>query len=269
MSHSRKPFTAVILAGDRASGDPVAQAAGVASKSLVPVGGTAMVVRVLEALEGAQEVGTCILCGPTRSAVDGDEGLRARVESGRVRWVESQATPSASAFHTLQSRPDGDPVLVTTADHALLNARMVDYFCSEARATGCDVVAAVARYDLVASAYPGTRRTVTRLRDGGYCGCNLFAFLTRESRAAADFWRRVETQRKKPLRVIRAVGWMAVIRYALGRLTLAEGLERISKRMNLKVCAVPMPFPEAAVDVDSVDDWTLVESIVADRDSSL
>lgn len=265
MNDSSALFTAVVLAGDRASGDPLAEAAGVPSKSLVPVGGTAMVLRVLEALDGAREVGSCILCGPDRTAVDHDPALHSVVESGRVRWVASQETPSSSAFQILQSLPAEMAVLVTTADHALLTAEMVDHFCAAARASRCDVVAGLARHDLVASAYPGTKRTVTRLRDGGYCGCNLFAFMTPASRSAADFWRRVESQRKKPLRVVGAVGWVAVIRYALGRLTLAEGLQRISHRLALRVGAVEMPFPEAAIDVDSVGDWALVQSIAANR----
>jgi hypothetical protein len=58
---------------------------------------------------------------------------------------------------------------------------------------------------------------------------------------------------------------MAVLRYLLGQLTLSEGLERISHRMKLRAGAVIIPFPEAAVDVDSVDDWRLTESIVASR----
>ena len=51
MQISETPFTAIILAGDRTSGDPLAEAAGVACKSLVPVGGRPMVLRVLDSLE--------------------------------------------------------------------------------------------------------------------------------------------------------------------------------------------------------------------------
>jgi hypothetical protein len=115
------------------------------------------------------------------------------------------------------------------------------------------------------AAYPKTRRTATRLEDGAYCGCNLFAFLTPRARLAADFWRRVENQRKNPLRVIRILGWIAVSRYLMGRLSLAEALDRISRRLGFKAGAVILPYPEAAVDVDSVDDLRLVENIVSNR----
>lgn len=257
------PFTAVVLAADRAPGDPVAKAAGVRYKSLTPVGGTPMVVRVIKALSVAQEVEACVLCGPHHSALEQHAELHARVESGQVRWIENRATPSSSAYYAMEAIPEHIPVLVTTADHALLTARIVDHFCSEARTTGCDLVAGLALYPLVAAAYPGIKRTVVRLRDGEYCGCNLFAFLTPRGRTAAAFWCRVETQRKKPVRVISASGWTGVLRYLLGRLSLPEGLARISRRMGLRVGAVLLPFPEAAVDVDTVSDWTLAQTIAS------
>jgi hypothetical protein len=67
--------------------------------------------------------------------------------------------------------------------------------------------------------------------------------------------------------VISAFGWLAVLSYLFRRPTLEQGLELISKRLGLRAGAVLMPFPEAAVDVDTVSDWKLVESIVANRTS--
>ena len=260
-----KPFTTVVLAGERRSGDPVAVEAGVSCKAMVPIGGSPMVFRVLDALREASEVGSCLLCGPRRSVVEGDRVLSERIASQGLRWLEGGSTPSTSALMVLESLPPDEPVLVTTADHALLTAEMVDHFCREARRTGRDVVAAVARHEVVSAAYPATRRTVTRLRDGGFCGCNLFAFLTPRARAAADFWRRVEQQRKSPVRLVRVIGWGSVVRYLLGRLTLEQALRRLSGRIGIGVGVVEMPFPEAAVDVDSVEDRRLVEAIVALR----
>lgn len=265
MDKPRTVFSAVVLAGDRKPGDPVAEAAGVSCKALTPVGGRPMVLRVLDALEASQEIGPVVLCGPPRAAIDQEEELRGRIDSGRVRWVESKATPSSSTFQVLKSLPDDIPVLVTTADHALLSGRMVDFFCAEARSSGCELVVGLASYKSVKAAYPHTRRTAIHLRDGAYCSCNLFAFLTPQSRDVAHFWRRVESQRKKTLRVISAFGWLAVLSYLLRRPSLQEGLKRISQRLGLSAGAVVMPFPEAAVDVDTVSDWKLVESIVANR----
>ena len=265
MNDSQQKFTAVVLAADRGPDDPVARAAGARCKSMAPIDGTPMVLRVLDALSESTAINARILCGPAQSIVDLEPDLDARIRSGEVGWMANLQTPSTSAYQVLQSLPEQTPVLLTTADHAMLSARIVDYFCTNARGTGCDVVAGVARHEAVTKAYPRTQRTATRLQDGSYCGCNLFAFLTPRARRAADFWRQVETQRKKPLRVIRVLGVMAVLCYLLGKLSLADALERVSRRLGFKAGAVIIPFPEAAIDVDSVADWELVQEIVSNK----
>jgi GTP:adenosylcobinamide-phosphate guanylyltransferase len=194
--------------------------------------------------------------------MEGSPELRALVESG-VRWIAPQASPSASAAAALASLGTDVPVLVTTADHALLSPEMVRHFLVAAGRTGADVAVALARHDLVRAAQPETRRTVLKFSDGHYCGCNLFAFLTPRGREMARLWQQVENERKKPIRVIGFVGWLAMARYALGVLSLEAALRRISRKTGLKAAVVEMPFAEAAIDVDSVADLELVRAIVA------
>ncbi len=264
MNSSDRPlFTAIVLAADRTAADPVARAAGVPCKALAPVGGRPMLLRVLDALHEAEEIGACIVCGPRAEVLEAEPLLKGWMENDLVRWVPPQATPSTSALFALESVPRQSPVLLTTADHALLSAGVVDYFCREARARACDVAAALAPHAATMAAYPGMRRTKTRFREGAFCGCNLFAFLTTEGRAAAGFWRRVEHQRKRPVKMLGELGWGVVLRYVLGRLSLSEALGHASRAMGLKVGAVILPFAEAAVDVDSEKDWRFAEAICA------
>ncbi len=256
-------FTAIVLAADRTPNDPVAIAAQVPCKALAPVGGRPMVLRVLDALVASGQIKTCILCGPPRAIVEREPLLQERLASSALSWLAPGATPSTSVAGALAAIPRGTPVLVTTADHALLQPEMVSHFCREAFASGSDVVAALASYPQIMSKYPGMRRTRTRFRDGDFCGCNLFAFLTPESHAAADFWRRVENERKRPVKMLGELGWTVVLRYLLGRLSLDDALQHISRKMGLRVGVVIMPFPEAAVDVDSAGDWDMVRDIAS------
>jgi len=224
-----------------------------------------MVLRVLDALGTADEVDRRILCGPPQSVIDQRKDLRSLISSGGVRWVENQQTPAASTYSVLQSLENVAPVLVTTADHALLTAQIVDTFCAQARNSGGDIAVGLALHESVLAAFPNTQRTATKLRDAAYCSCNLFAFLTPRAHQLADMWRRVEQERKKPLRVISVLGWVAVLRYLTGRLTLAEAEKRILRRLGIHARAVILPFPEAAVDIDTVDDWKFVETIVGKK----
>ena len=262
MESSTTPFTAIVLAGDRAPGDPLTEAAGVACKAFVPVGGRSMVLRVLDTLDAAGQVGACILCGPSQALIEQEPELNASIAAGRVKWIASRATPSLSTFHALQSLPHDTPVLVTTADHALLSARIVDYFCAEARQIEGDVVVGLTPYEGVVSAFPETKRTAIKFKDGVYSGCNLFGFLNPRAHRAAQFWRQIEQERKRPLKMMRILGWWAVVRYLMGRTSLDQGLEQISHKLQIRARAVLLPFPEAAVDVDTADDWHFVQSLV-------
>jgi GTP:adenosylcobinamide-phosphate guanylyltransferase len=261
MIESAASFTAIILAGKRPGKDLVAEAAGVACKSFAPIEGRPMVHRVLDALAGARQVGTRILCGPSQSLIELEPKLKARLETGEVKWIDSHPTPSLSTYHALQTFPEDKPVLVTTADHALLTPQIVDYFCSEARRLPSDVAVGLTAYDGVMAAFPETRRTAIKFKDGAYCGCNLFGFLTPRSDRAAQFWRQIEQERKKPLRMMRILGWWTILRYLLGRITLDNGLKELSNKMQINVRAVMLPFPQAAIDVDTVDDWHFAQSL--------
>ncbi len=260
------PFTAIIMAADRNPDDPVARAAGVACKALTPVAGTPMVLRVLHALEESQEVGPRLLCGPPKPLLEQTEVLKSGVDAADYGWMASRESPSVSAAAAMEQIPESQPVLLTTADHALLNSGIIDHFCSQARTAEVDLVVALAPHTLVATAYPSMKRTRLRFSDRDYCSCNLFAFMTPRARAITGFWRKVESQRKRPWRVIGILGWWPVFKYLLGRLSLQEALARLSARFEMRIGVVILPFAEAAVDVDSENDLQLVRQILAEKE---
>ena len=258
---------AIVLAGDRGPHDPVAVAAGVAAKCLTPIGGSPMVTRVVRALKQSERVGRILLCAPAEAMMEGSLDLRTMTAAGDVGWIAPQSSPCTSAAAALATLPHDAPVLVTTGDHALLHPAMVREFLDLAFARGGDVAVALAPYDIVREAYPETRRTVLKFSDGRFCGCNLFAFLTARGREMVKVWKEVEDDRKNPIRVIGLVGWGAMARYALGTLSLADGVRRISEQTGIAANVITLPFAEAAIDVDSVADLELVRAIVARRAS--
>ena len=262
---SNTTYQAIVLAADRSPHDPLLRHTGASSKALVEIGGTPMVLRVLEALRASELVGQCVLSGPSWRAVSAAPALRTMIESGAARWLENQATPSASAWSAMQTIDNRTPVLLTTADHPLLSGEITDYFCRRARSTDLDVAVGLASYDEIKQAFPGITKTVFRFKDEAYCGCNLFAFLSPQARNAADHWRKVEKQRKTPWRVAGMLGWSAVLRYVSGRLSLTDGLQGLSKRLRLRIGAIRLPFADAAIDVDTISDYTFAQQLVRDR----
>jgi GTP:adenosylcobinamide-phosphate guanylyltransferase len=258
-------FHALVLAGDRGSTDPLLARSEACCKALIEIDGTPMVLHVLAALEAAESIDGRLLSGPKPEQLAIEPGVHRLVETGAIDWCEPRTTPSTSASHALSQIEPAKPVLITTADHPLLSAEIIDHFCRESAATGADLTVALAPHRLVREAFPGMKKTVLRFREEHYCGCNLFAFLTPQARAFAGHWREVESDRKNPLKMIRLIGWGSVLCYLLGRLSLDEALDRLSRKFDLRIRAVILPYAEAAVDVDSVRDHYIVQEKLTRR----
>ncbi|NQV20201.1 MAG: NTP transferase domain-containing protein [Rhodospirillales bacterium] len=248
-------FTALVLAASRGPEDPVARAEGVSHKALVDVAGTPMLLRVVRALSASRAVGR-IAVGIEDPAV-----LATLGESGLIA-APTGNTPGASVLAGAAALDNPFPLLVTTGDHALLTPEMVDRFCTDALATGADVVAGLATKETILKDHPDTVRTYLKFRDGDYSGCNLFALLTPRGLKAPEFWGHIEHQRKRPWRLVRAFGAMSLVLFALRLLTLDGAFKRAGKRFGAKAAAVLLPWSEAAIDVDKPADLELVRKIL-------
>jgi hypothetical protein len=220
---------------------------------------------VVEALAACPAVGRIAIALEDPALVDELPALRPLIAAGRLTLLATAATPSLSVQRALDELPHPLPLLVTTGDHPLLTEAIVGHFCAAARATGADLVAGLTPATAIRKAYPEAQRTYLRFRDERYSGANLFAILSPDGRRAVAFWRRVEQERKRPWRLVRAFGWRPLLAYLLGRLTLDDAMARASGIVGARIAAVALPFAEAAIDVDKPADLVLVETILAGR----
>jgi GTP:adenosylcobinamide-phosphate guanylyltransferase len=253
-------LTALVLAGSRREGDPLATAAGVSHKALIPVGGVPMLERVVSALAAVPRVGRILIAIEQPDIVARLPPMR--VEVSAVRAAEG---PSASVAAVLAA--EGTPLLVTTADHALLQSQWIEEFL-DADAQGADAQLALARRESVLLAAPGTLRTWLAFGDGHYSGCNLFLLRTPVASGIVELWRQIEADRKRPLALLGRLGFTYVLRYRFGWLTLNGALARLGRLCGARVAPVILRDGEAAIDVDKPADLTLVREILARRDSA-
>ncbi|WP_149538686.1 NTP transferase domain-containing protein [Siccirubricoccus phaeus] len=232
--------------------DPMAVAAGVSHKALLPVAGVPMLLRVTAALRATPGVGRIIVAiehpEATLAGLAGLEDVVLRPAGA------SPARSVAAAFAEF-----GAPMLVTAADAPLLTPAMVTRVLS-ATPPQAAAAAAVARDRTVLAAFPTTRRTWLRFRDGAFSGCNLFLLAAPEASGVVAFWQRLEQRRKQPWAMMRLLGPLLLLRFVLGRLTLRAALDALERRCGARLAAVEMPFGAAAVDVDKPADLVLAEA---------
>lgn len=250
----------LVLAGSRGPDDPVATLMGVSHKAFAPIAGVPMLVRVVRALTASPSVGLIHIAIERPELVEQHPELSLLLAGGRIALLPAEGSPSRTVSAALETL--GTPLFVTTADHALLRPEWVEHFLTHLP-DGTDVCVGLARDSVIQAAVPDTERTYLRFADGAFSGCNMFAFRTTAAAGVARTWRQVEAQRKHPLRMIRLLGPLSILRFLLGRLTLAAALARLGRITGAKAGVVEMPFGLAAVDVDKAADVELAERLLS------
>lgn len=246
---------ALVLAGSRPGGDPFAAAHGVAAKALIPVAGEAMLLRPVRALLGSARIASVRVLAQDAAL------LRPILPADPRLSVERSGATIAATIEAIIADPATRwPLLVTTADHALLDGAMIDDFCGRAAGAGL-AIGLVERAALMAR-LPQTRRTWIGFRGEAVSGANLFALGSPKALRAVQLWREIEQDRKQGWKLLAMLGLPGMM--GLARLwSLDKVLRKIGRRLGLSIRAIRLTNPLAAVDVDKPADLELVEQILA------
>lgn len=244
-------FKALVLAGSRGGVDPVAEYAGVAHKALIQLDGETLLARVVTAVRaaGASEV----------AVISSHPEVRAEIARLGAVGLDEAAGPSLSVERAAQQL--GTPLLVTTADHALLQPAWIQRFISEIPGDA-DVAVLVAKRNTVEAAAPNTKRTWLKLADGHWSGCNLFWLANDRALGILDLWKRVEAERKRPWRMAWILGPRMLLRFITRQLALRAAAQRLGEVAGVRAAIVVTPYGLASVDVDKPADLDLVREIV-------
>jgi GTP:adenosylcobinamide-phosphate guanylyltransferase len=251
-------WTAVVLAGSRPGRDAFAEQFGTDLKALIPVAGEPMVRRPVRALLESRNIGRILVLSQAPERISAE-----LPKDSRLVVKESQGTIAETIENLILSHTTDFPLLVTTADHALLDPQMIAEFI--AKAEGADVAVGVVERRSLLARLPQTKRTWLAFRGGAYSGANLFAFGSIKALAAIEQWRSVEQDRKKGWRVLGALGPALLLGAVLRLRTLDQSVAALGRRLGLTARAVVLSNPLAAVDVDKPVDHAIVEAILAGK----
>jgi GTP:adenosylcobinamide-phosphate guanylyltransferase len=251
-------WTAVVLAGSRPGRDAFAEQFGTDLKALIPIAGERMVRRPVGALLESDAIGKVLVLSQAPQRI-----ADALPKNARLSMRESQGTIAETIENLILSHSADFPLLVTTADHALLDKQMIAEFI--AKAEGADVAVGVVERQSLLARLPQTKRTWIAFRGGAYSGANLFAFGSIKALAAIEQWRSVEQDRKKGWRVLGALGPALLLGAVLRLRTLDQSIAVVGRRLGLTARAVVLSNPLAAVDVDKPVDHAIVEATLAGK----
>jgi GTP:adenosylcobinamide-phosphate guanylyltransferase len=259
----KRRYTALILAGRRHGADVLAEEAGAPHRALLDVHGAPMLERVVRTLRSVSCIERVLVSTDAPDLVRRFPSLARHEADGSIELIYGEQSASRRVLQALNGIPAGTPLLVTTADHALLTPEMVEYFLTEAEQGRGDLAFGLVAASRVRARFPESKRTYIPFQGESYSGANLFVFRTPEAKRGAAFWTRVEEARKKPWRLAQAFGPFAFLLFMLRLLDLESAMRRASRVVGARVQAVPLPFAEAAVDVDRLSDLILVREILS------
>ena len=249
-------WSAVLLAGSRPRGHPKASSLLMGHKALIEVGGMPMVLRPLKALLDSPEIDRVAVMAqdiePLRNVVPNDPRLSLKPSRETIaRTIQALVADDSAHF----------PMLVTTADHALLSPAMIAQFCSAA--AGADLAIGVVESAGLLARFPQARRTWIGFKGGRYSGANLFAFGSAKVAGAVDRWSVVEQERKKGWRLLFALGPTLLLGALFKLRSIEQTAAAIGGKLGLSIRIVQLSDPLAAIDVDKPADLELVEAILA------
>jgi GTP:adenosylcobinamide-phosphate guanylyltransferase len=254
-------WTTILLAGDRTGGNPLTEHFGQTNKSLVEVAGKPMLAHVLATLLDHPKVGDIHILAQNPKLLFDHPALAPHCDNPRLHFVQSGNGIASSLAAVLRMPPLDWPILVTTADHVLLDGAMIDWFMTQSGSA--DVAVGVVNRAVAAADGLDKDRTWLKFRDVQVTGANLFALKSEEVFAALEYWSGLEQHRKRPWRMALQFGPGLLLAVLLRRLTLARAVEAVGRKLGVRARAVQIPYARAGVDVDKVADHLLVERLLA------
>lgn len=214
-----------------------------AHKALIELDGETLLQRVVSAVRRAGASRVLVSCS-LPAVADAARALSCEV-------LPARGGPSASVAAAFDLA--GPALLVTTADHAFLDAAWVSELVKGC-GTEADIALMLAERAKVEAAMPGSRRTYLRFADGAWSGCNLFYLRTGDARRAVELWQSIERDRKRPWKIAMRLGLRTLFSYVRGKLPLQSALDRLGAMIGITVALVPASDGLAAVDIDKPQD---------------
>ncbi len=261
--------TSLILAASRKGAeDAVAKLQNKSHKCLVEVDGTVMLERVVNALRASDYVERIFVAIEDEQILREAPALNRMLDDGELHFVQSQDNLFTSVNAATEAIDAPYPLLISTGDNALHTTEMIDYFCKSFLAADLDAGVAMTPAQTILDAYPDGKRAFHELKDGGWSSCNLYGLKTDKAIRAAKAFETGGQFGKQPSRLRKAFGLAFFAKYKLKLATLAGLGEHLSRRWNITLNPIVLPFADAPIDIDNVGDFHRTERILKARRSS-
>lgn len=254
-----KIIHALILCGGENKGTLLSETQ-VLCKALLPMAGKPMASHVFDALVKSNISPVIAVSGPPeiRSAINS-------AESKTLFFLESKNSMFENAMEGVKAVGTCDFVFIITADIPLVTAEMIQSFAVQCENTEqeSDVYWPIVEKQYVIKKFPDAKRTYMKLKEGTFTGGNFALVKPAFFSANEDLFAQAIAFRKSPLRLMKLLGFLFVLKFFLGLLSISSIEKRISEILpGWKVKGMPVPHPEIGMDVDKIEDYKTISQVL-------
>lgn len=241
---------AILLGGQDELEDWVKEE-GVPHKALLQIGSKRMIDWVIDSLRGTPQIKKLILIGDKEIFKDYINKVDIFLEDTHDFVLNLMKISDVVSYSYSLITPIDVPLITSEIYEKTLNYCF--NFCPD-----CYLYVLVNNKKDVDENYPGTKRTYWKLKGGYFKMGNIFLIRKELYPKAIEFGKLVFEARKSPFRLASLFPLWFIIKAALHQATLSDCEKVVVDKIKLKGRAVPIPYPEIAIDVDKKEDLEFV-----------
>lgn len=241
--------------------DPLYPYTGGKPKSLIELNGMTMLEYVVRALRGSRYIEKVYIVGLAEDDVRGLDLPQDIIYLPDSGGLVSNITMSLDRL--MADNPTASTALLSSADIPLLTTEVVDAYIEQ-----CQPFDYVAYYNVVTQEtieqhFAGSGRTFVKLYKMAVAGGDMTLVQTQILNTNRALWEPLVRGRKNAWQLVRLVGFRALLKFLLRRLSLADVEELASRMVGAPVRVINSPYPELAMDVDKPQQVELLKTILA------
>ena len=249
---------AVLPAGGRIQGE-YAHVAGCTIKAMVTFGGETILTHTIRALKSLPQPGRVVVIGPEETLAEARAcGADAALLEGStgpenifkgLDWLQSGHMPAAKA-------------LIVTTDMPFITADSIHDFLGLCPSEA-DICVPLVRREPFEQVYPGLIRTDSRLADGYFRLGGAFLVDAAAMKAGRAHFESVFAARKSNLKMAQLIGLATALKYAAGRLSTTDIVQKASSILHCRGAVVHNVDPVLGFDIDLLEEYKYAISHVS------
>lgn len=245
----------IVLAGEKKDNNANNLNEEKVNKAFYKIKNKYMIEYVIQTLRKTKYIGSIAVVGPK-------DKLEPVI--GHIVDYIAEGTDSivSNVLLGLEFFPDEKEMLIVTSDIPMITVEAIEDFIDRSRLRNVDLCYSIVNKKVNDEKYPGVRRTYARLWEGRFTGGNVFYFNPEIKDRCRDFIDKMLEYRKSPAKMAGVLGFIFIIRLALGILTINAIQRKCEKLLGIRGAAIISPYPEIGNDVDRISDLEFVEKFI-------